>query len=882
MLSRIDEALHNQNDNYILPFFWQHGESEDVLRKYMRVIHEMGIQAVCIESRPHPDFVGPGWWHDVDIIMDEARTRGMKVWILDDSHFPTGYANGAMINADPTLQKWVIYHQIMDLPGPAHVNVELTSLLDGFNWSNPHQSNPLNKPKELICAVMYKRKDSESSDLESEAIDLTDNIVNGYLPIDVPDGFYRLFIVYKCTKAGKAFNDYVNFLTKDSAKILLDTVYEPHYRHYKEDFGKTLAGFFSDEPGFYNTTDEVYDLNAIVGKKLMPLPWSAELEKRLKSQNLQSSDLVRLWYATDTKKDAVCRYTYMDCVTQLYQENFTCQVGDWCRERGVEYIGHIVEDCNASSRLGPSAGHYFRALAGQDMSGIDVVNLQILPGRTNTYYTPNNPLNDGEFFHYALAKLAASDAHTDPRKHGRAMVELFGCYGWSEGIQMMKWMADFMLVRGVNIFVPHAFSPKEFPDPSAPPHLYAHGNNLQSAYMGKLFRYMNRAAHILNGGKSSCRIGILYQAESEWAGNIMLFQKPGRICMEHQADYDVISIDRILEADITLEKTDGKQTLHVGSLTLECLIIPYAEYLPALFLEKLAKLSEDNFPVLFIDDLPKNSCENVDCSSIFVRLQKSSLVIPLEKLDEYIEAHDLVTLSAVSGNRHKNLRAYQYEGHGYQILMLMNESISETIYEKMHFHSFTPKYEYDVYHNSIYTTDCTEHEMMISLEPGESRFFVDGEIPAKTQNIALKDKKELQMEISVSVSALEDHGTFRTLESVRVLKDYMTDARFQKFHGVIRYEFDYIISDNQKANGREMLYLDGANEAVKVIVNNMEADIRIGTPYRFMIGNLLHSGRNHIVIDNTTTVYPLLKDKWSINNTIHSMGIIGKIWLENE
>ena len=63
------------------------------------------------------------------------------------------------------------------------------------------------------------------------------------------------------------------------------------------------------------------------------------------------------------------------------------------------------------------------------------------------------------------------------------MCEIFGNYGWAEGAQTMKWLADFMLVRGINIFVPHAFSPKAFPDPDCPPHFYAHGINMQSAYL---------------------------------------------------------------------------------------------------------------------------------------------------------------------------------------------------------------------------------------------------------------------------------------------------------------------------------------------------------------------------------------------------------------
>lgn len=98
MDSRIKKLLKNQGENYIFPFFWQHGEDEATLRKYMQVIDESNIKEVCVENRPHPDFCGPKWWEDMDVIFDEAKKRNMRVWILDDSHFSTGYANGAMNN----------------------------------------------------------------------------------------------------------------------------------------------------------------------------------------------------------------------------------------------------------------------------------------------------------------------------------------------------------------------------------------------------------------------------------------------------------------------------------------------------------------------------------------------------------------------------------------------------------------------------------------------------------------------------------------------------------------------------------------------------------------------------------------------------------------
>ena len=73
MSDKIRALLEGKGGNYIFPFFWQHGETEEVLRKYMKVIHEANIGAVCVESRPHPDFCGEQWWHDMDITLEEAK-----------------------------------------------------------------------------------------------------------------------------------------------------------------------------------------------------------------------------------------------------------------------------------------------------------------------------------------------------------------------------------------------------------------------------------------------------------------------------------------------------------------------------------------------------------------------------------------------------------------------------------------------------------------------------------------------------------------------------------------------------------------------------------------------------------------------------------------
>ena len=113
---KLQQILSGEAENHILPFFWQHGEDEETLRHYMHIIHDANIGAVCVESRPHPDYCGPKWWADMDVILDEAKKLQMKVWILDDAHFPTGFANGAVADADPSLCRQSLAIRYLEIP----------------------------------------------------------------------------------------------------------------------------------------------------------------------------------------------------------------------------------------------------------------------------------------------------------------------------------------------------------------------------------------------------------------------------------------------------------------------------------------------------------------------------------------------------------------------------------------------------------------------------------------------------------------------------------------------------------------------------------------------------------------------------------------------
>lgn len=104
MNKRLEEIQHGECGSHILPFLWMKGEDNLTIREELDQIEACGIREICLESRPYPDFCGPRWWETMDYLVPEAKKRGLKLWILDDRKFPTGYANGGF-ERHPELQK---------------------------------------------------------------------------------------------------------------------------------------------------------------------------------------------------------------------------------------------------------------------------------------------------------------------------------------------------------------------------------------------------------------------------------------------------------------------------------------------------------------------------------------------------------------------------------------------------------------------------------------------------------------------------------------------------------------------------------------------------------------------------------------------------------
>lgn len=843
--------------SHIRPFLWLKGEDYAAIQQEIEKIQQCGIREICLESRPHPDFCGEGWWKELDFILLEAEKRGMKVWILDDDKFPTGHANGGVAR-QPDKGKVYLAERHMDVYGPCKDGAVLVE-------------NFLEPGGELLGILAAPKPDGNTLAVEGEGIiDLTSRYQNGFVYWDVPPGPYRLFALFT-TRRGGGREEYINLIDQESVQVLLEEVYEKHYQRYQKYFGTTLAGFFSDEPELGNVKG--YPFDCTVGQKDIRLPWSKALSEIL--HQAWGDEFLRylpaLWYESGVYTKRV-RTDYMEAVTKLVRDCFSKTLGTWCEAHGVEYIGHIIEDDNAHTRLGCSIGHYFREMEGQHMAGVDVVHHQIVPGFTEPVHQWIAGDRDGEFFQFGLAKLASSAAHIQPNKRGRALCEIFGNYGWAEGNTLMKWLTNHMLVRGINEFTPHAFS-MQYPDRDCPPHFYARGNHPGFECFTMLMQYMNRAAHLLSSGVHLADAAILYHGESEWCtGEVMYFQKPGRCLMEQQLDYDVIPADVLQEPSTTVENG----WLKIGREQYSCLILPYAQYLNRTVAEFILKNSSKGLKVFVVAGLPDADTRGQalpkgweQCVQVVTLYELAEQVKNLEERDGFPRI--------ISRSGSTSLRRYAVEHDNGIVVMYFNESVDEQASVTASCSKFAGKTAtvYDPWQNQSRVFYTIQGELPLCLEPGEAVFICLNQEEQKDGRHLPQKEEVVSLSIDWTVSRAEvgkqDFTKEMVLKAGEPLPNVNGPDYWPEFVGFFRYEGMFCLEKREDRNYQ--LLLPKASDSVKILVNGQCCGVVAGFPARVDITKALQNRENHICLEVANTLVWQRKDGASTHLLIPPTGI---------
>ena len=843
---KLDECLRGKNGSYIRPLIWYAGESIESLVNEIHAVKSAGVDEFILENRGGDWFGTDFWWKLMQTALDTAESLNMRMWILDDSHVNTGSANDSLKKEENAKFRAVnLRVEAVDFAGPVMAGALLL---------------PNRTAGEEIIRVSAYRRDENSGHCIGDAVDLTDRICDGLCAADFGEGIWRVYFVLTAASARQGlFADYITMVSKESCRHLIDEVHEKIYQHFAPYFGNVFAGFFSDEPAFGNCDGQYgYDsCDHRMGQLRRIYPWWDDFPEKIAAEADMSVEevmlnLPALWDNVD-EKSPVLRVAYMNVITKAWQENFSCQIGKWCEEHNVEYIGHNLEDRGAHMHTGWGCGHYFRSMAGQHMAGLDIVLNQHVPGIRSINHAANtsNKEYNSDFYNYTLPKLGPSLAHVMPHMKNRSNCEVFGAYGWTCGLVMMRAIFNLFMANGVNNFMPHAFSmnlpgncrtdndgivPPGFCLSKLPPTFYMGGMNPQYRIFGKLMRYVQRICHLLSDGTHIADAAVYYNAEADWInGKFRNIDDVAMALARGGIDYDFIPSD-IICGNCCVK--DGR--LHVNGETYKMLIVPESQIMPEKLLSAFRDLAEQGLKVIFTDELPQY-CEYSNISiaeynACFSAIPLAEIASEIKRMTdcavELKEPCDALRFHALAKN------------DGSRCTLFFNDSIRE-IDVQIKIPSAGKCIIYDAWDNRVFAPQIQDGYMRLKLASQQLLTVIfnasfDGDITDFVYDLQMN---ELDIDYDIFIKN-HDENEFKLLRSQSKAVNLLVEEKLTRCCAEFRYDGVF----EADSDGFSFIEIPYSGDCAELWLNGEYCGAELGPSARFDIRGKINKGSNSISI----------------------------------
>lgn len=504
---------------YSMTFYWgwDGPVTEEVITRDLDTFKAKGVRAVTLEPGYDMEYLTTGWFEMVKVAVEQARIREMKVWLVDEGKYPSGFAGGKFSKESPDLRM-----QALVLAG----RIEVAS----------GQTLSRKLSPETVSVVALNRADNTNQVLD---------ISSGELNWTAPQGDWQVLLVehqfrssptraVNNPKRGKdTSNSLCDYLDPAATKQFIKFTHEQYKKYVGEEFGKTVLGFRGDEPDY----------------SIRGIPWTPKIFAEFKQRKgYDVRPYVAFFFSRSdlTEQQKRAKADYWDVWSDMFGENFFGVQAKWCAEHDLQYLVHLNHE-DKMLDLVRSEGDFFRCMRYVQMPGIDAIWDQIWPGKVSDY-----------------PKYASSSAHLFGRP--RAFTESFAAYKPAPSVEQAKWVLNHQLVRGINMvevmFVPASSKGRS-----------GMRGWLATEEFPQVARYLNRACYILSQGRPTAAIALYYPTMSIWLGDkeandstLSIMQQ----LLEHQRDFDVVDDRSIGE----LLKLEGSDLVNLSGQRYRAVIVP--------------------------------------------------------------------------------------------------------------------------------------------------------------------------------------------------------------------------------------------------------------------------------------------------------------------
>lgn len=517
---------------------WEGPMDIETIRHDLDSIKTKGFRSVIFEAGyglPY-EYLSDAWFEGIRTGVMEAKARGLKVWIIDEGKYPSGFAGGKFSKEKPEMRMKALLTLETFRVHRGEVLVGKEVHPDAFS----------------AVAVSLSGAANRTVEIKNGKIDFTAGLDDWDILLvgaDYRTGQTRA--VNNPTRGKDTSNSICDYLSPEAVRQFIDWTHEQYKKYIGEEFGKTVLGFRGDEPDF------AY------------MPWTPNMVQEFTSRKGYDPTpyFASLLTANPTAKEKKFKADFWDVWSELFAVNFFKQQADWCEENGLAHITHLNNDHNMPVCI-RMEGSMFRDLSKVQIPGIDAIWNQIWPETVNDF-----------------PKFASSISHVYGKP--RTFSESFAAYNIPPSIPQAKYAVDYQVVRGINFF--------EFMFWMAGS---KHANWMTDPAMKGLNDYTNRATYLMSLGTPGARVAVYYPTSTFWLGNQSVnpdLVNMAQILLKHQKDFDWVDDDAFSEA---LTVGSGFLSNRSGQ-KYYTLIIPSSDAITASAWEKIQEFAKRGGKVLF-------------------------------------------------------------------------------------------------------------------------------------------------------------------------------------------------------------------------------------------------------------------------------------------
>ena len=500
-----------------IPFwFWNDQLDKKLLRQQIEGFQEKGVEGFVLHPRlgipKDIECLSDTFMEFVAFAVKEAHQRKMRVMLYDEAMYPSGAANGKVVELNPRFASRGLHATVYEeVQFPFSIKLEEDERIVAIFVLDKKEKEY--DPGNILCIYPEQNNDSytllnkqHGIQIESSEHHLMKNKQIIVLSEDYTNGTIR-GIHYGQDDGEKYAPRSADLLNPEAVKAFIQLTHERYKEVVGEYFGNTIVAMFTDEPD-------------ITGRNSKPgyLAWTEGFEHELLNQGYRYNDLLSLFF--DSANAEQVRQDYDRAINERMLASYYIPISEWCLENNLDLTGH------------PEKSDDIGLLKAFHIPGQDVVWRWVAPENDKGITGP----------HSTAGKCGADAARHFGRR--RNMNEYLGVCGkentWNLSAADMKWYTDWLAVRGVNLFCPHAFyysidgveRSHERPPDVGP-------NNVWWPYYRLFSNYMKRLSWLMTDSVNEAKIGILTL-------NNQLPWKMARYFFENQMEFNYVHEDLFL------------------------------------------------------------------------------------------------------------------------------------------------------------------------------------------------------------------------------------------------------------------------------------------------------------------------------------------------